>query len=109
MVRPLREASTSPGRMASPEIEFSATGISTTSRTFSPAAMTMRPSARAWAAPPMSFFIKPMDPPGLMFRPPVSNTTPLPTMAIRGAEASSPQLSSKMRGWRCGPAARPTA
>ena len=70
--------------------------------------MTMDARARAWAAPPMSFFIQRMPAEALMSRPPESNTTPLPTIATTGCPGS-PQLISIMRGARAGSAARPTA
>ena len=94
--------------MASPAMAFSTTGVRITRRTGSLASMTIRPSARAWAAPPMSFFISRMPAEGLMSRPPVSNTTPLPTSATTGCEAS-PQVISIIRGARASTAARPTA
>ena len=54
-------------------------------------------SARALAAPSISFFIngKPED--GLISRPPVSKHTPLPTKVTFGAFAS-PQVRSISRG-----------
>ena len=110
--RPLREASTSPGRMASAEMAFSTAGISTTSRIGTPASMIMEARPSAWAAPPMSFFIQRMPDEGLMSSPPVSNTTPLPTRATSGASGPAPgadQVSSNMRGARSAVAARPTA
>ena len=88
--RPLREAITSPGRMAAPETAFSATGSSMVSRTGSPAAITIRPSARAWAAPPMSFFISRMPDEGFKSRPPVSKVTPLPTSTSAGRARHCP-------------------
>ena len=84
-VRPARVSSTSPGRMASAETAFSTAGISRRSRTGRPRAMTRSASARAWAAPPMSFFIQRMPAEGLRSRPPVSNATPLPTSTSMGA------------------------
>ena len=41
-------------------------------------------NANTLAAPPMSFFIIPMEFPGLMFKPPVSKHTPLPTNVSLG-------------------------
>ena len=68
--------------------------------------MMRRASARACAAPPMSFFIRRMPSAVLMSRPPVSKHTPLPTMAMRGF-FGLPQVISSRRGARA--AARPTA
>ena len=95
----------SPGRMALPEIAFSTAGISTRSRTFQPSAMIISASPRTVAAPPMSFFISPIEAPGLMFSPPVSKHTPFPTSVRRGP--LSPQRMSRRRGVRS--EARPTA
>jgi hypothetical protein len=59
-VSPLRLRYTSIGRKASPDTAFSTAGTSTRSRTGSCAIITMRATPRAWAAPPMSFFISSM-------------------------------------------------
>ena len=68
--------------------------------------MTSRASASACAAPPMSFFIAAMLPPGFRFSPPVSKVMPLPIRVSFGC-AGSPQRRSISRGGR--EAARPTA
>ena len=72
----------------------------------SPRAMTMRARPIAVAAPPMSFFIRPIDDAGLMSSPPVSKQTPLPTSVTFGA-SSRPQTRSRSRG--ASAAAAPTA
>ena len=41
-------------------------------------------NANTLAAPPISFFLIPMEFPGLMFKPPVSKQTPLPTNVSLG-------------------------
>ena len=41
-------------------------------------------NANTFAAPPMSFFIRPIEFPGFIFRPPVSKHTPLPTNVSLG-------------------------
>jgi len=74
----------SPGRNAVAETEFSTAGISTRSRIFSPSAMIICASPSTVAAPPMSFFISPMEAPGLRLSPPVSKHTPLPTSVSFG-------------------------
>ena len=63
-------------------------------------------ATRALAAPPMSFFISSIALSDLMSRPPESKQTPLPTMLMRGCEAS-PQFNSINRG--AASDARPTA
>ena len=58
----------------------------------------------------MSFFISRMPEAVFRSRPPVSNTTPLPTSATSGSSVrASFQAISIIRGARCGAAARPTA
>ena len=96
------------GRKLAPAIEFSTAGMSTRSRTFNPRAMIMCASAKAVAAPPMSFFMLSMPVSGLMSRPPVSKQTPLPTRVTRGC-VLSPHTMSISRGAAAGAAARPTA
>ena len=66
--------------------------------------MSARPIAVA--APPMSFFISPIEAGGLMSSPPVSKQTPLPTRVTFGASAR-PQARSSRRG--ASVAAAPTA
>ena len=66
----------------------------------------MSASPMAVAAPPMSFFISPMEAGGLMSSPPVSKQTPLPTRVTFGA-SSRPQTRSRSRGGSA--AAAPTA
>ena len=105
-VSPFRLCSTSPGRKASPEIEFSTAGISTRRRTGNLASRIMAARPSTLAAPPMSFFISNMPEDGLMSSPPVSKHTPLPTSVILGARAE-PKLMSTRRGARVD--ARPTA
>ena len=68
--------------------------------------MTMSASPIAVAAPPMSFFISPIEAGGLMSSPPVSKQTPLPTSVTFGASAR-PQVRSSSRGGS--DAAAPTA
>jgi len=63
-------------------------------------------SAIAWAAPPMSFFMRRIPSAVLMSRPPESKHTPLPTSASFGC-FGLPQWISSSRGARA--AARPTA
>ena len=103
-VSPLREVRMSPGRNALPDTAFSTAGISTRSCTCRPVAMIICAKPSTAAAPPMSFFIKPMEAPGLRFSPPVSKHTPLPTSVSRGPV--SPHRRSISRGARS--AARPT-
>jgi hypothetical protein len=105
-LRPLRLVSTSPGRKARPEIAFSAAGTITRSLSFRPLSMIMEARPRTLAAPPMSFFISAMPLAGLMSRPPVSKTMPLPTSVTFGS-ASDPQRMSMRQGGRSLPA--PTA
>src|SRR5690606_16043759 len=76
---------------------FSAAGIRRCSRTGKRAPITSCASARAWAAPPISFFIRSMAEAGLMSKPPLSKQMPLPTMAMRGFPGS-PHCSSIRRG-----------
>ena len=52
--------------------------------------MTIAASPIAVAAPPMSFFISPIEAGGLMSRPPVSKQTPLPTSVTFGAPVAAP-------------------
>ena len=66
----------------------------------------MSASPIAVAAPPMSFFISPIEAGGLMSSPPVSKQTPLPTSVTFGA-SSRPQTRSRSRGGSA--AAAPTA
>ena len=66
--------------------------------------MSARPIAVA--APPMSFFIRPIEAGGLMSSPPVSKQTPLPTRVTLGA-SGRPQVRSSRRGGSV--AAAPTA
>ncbi len=105
-VMPLRVLSTSSGRKALPETEFSTAGTSTRRRTFSFAAITIEASASTCAAPPMSFFMVSMPEAGLRSSPPLSKHTPLPTRVILGASAL-PQTRSIRQGLRA--EARPTA
>mmetsp|Transcript_1970 Transcript_1970/g.6835 ORF Transcript_1970/g.6835 Transcript_1970/m.6835 type:complete len:217 (-) Transcript_1970:993-1643(-) len=109
VVSPFLEVITSPGRMALPPTLFSTAGTSTRKRTRRFVAMMSMASPRAWAPPAMSFFISFMVGPVLMFRPPVSKHTPLPTMYTRGSDSSSPQASLMSLGSLPGSAARPTA
>ena len=44
----------------------------------------MEASAKTLAAPPISFFIRPIERPGLIFKPPVSKQTPFPTNVTLG-------------------------
>ena len=50
----------------------------------------MSASPIAVAAPPMSFFISPIEAGGLMSSPPVSKQTPLPTSVTFGASVAPP-------------------
>ena len=52
--------------------------------------MTMSARPIAVAAPPMSFFISPIEAGGLMSSPPVSKQTPLPTSVTFGASVAAP-------------------
>ena len=63
---------------------FSTAGMINRSRMARFACITSRASASAWAAPPMSFFINAMLPPGLILSPPLSKVTPLPMIVSRG-------------------------
>ncbi len=92
------------GRKAEPPMAFSTAGIKTRSCTGIVLAMIILASPRTWAAPPISFFINPMEAPGLRLRPPVSKHTPLPTNVSRGPDV--PQVRSIKRGARG--EARPT-
>ena len=103
---PLRDVKISSGRKALPATAFSTAGISTRSRTFSLASITICASASTLAAPPMSFFMISMPLDGLRSSPPVSKQTPLPTSVTLGC-AGSPQVRSISRGARV--EARPTA
>mmetsp|Transcript_28384 Transcript_28384/g.69150 ORF Transcript_28384/g.69150 Transcript_28384/m.69150 type:complete len:324 (+) Transcript_28384:408-1379(+) len=105
-VSPALEVSTSDGLNALLEIEFSAIGTRICSLALMPVFISMWLRPRMAAAPPMSFFIGSIAEPGLMFSPPVSKTTPLPTRAILGA-SSGPQAISTSLGGRSD--ARPTA
>ena len=67
--------------------------------------MIVRARPSTVAAPPMSFFIRPIDAAGLMSSPPVSKHTPLPTSVSAGPV--TPQVISISRGGRV--EARPTA
>ncbi len=96
-VRPLRLRMTSPGRNEADAMAFSTIGRITRSRRRKPASMIICARARAVAAPPMSFFISSMPASGLMFSPPVSKVTPLPTRVTAGASAA-PQVNSTSRG-----------
>ena len=96
----------SPGRIAGAEIAFSTAGTSSRSRKSSPSPITMSARPMAVAAPPMSFFMIPMEAGGLMSSPPVSKQTPLPTSVTFGASAR-PQTRSSSRGGS--EAAAPTA
>jgi hypothetical protein len=69
-----------------------------------PLAMIMCARPSTLAAPPMSFFISPIDAPGLRFSPPVSKHTPLPTRVRSGP--SLPHVMSIRRG--ASSLARPT-
>ena len=93
------------GRIALPLIAFSTAGTSTRSLTFSSNAMIICASPITVAAPPMSFFINCMPEAGLIFSPPVSKHTPLPTSVSCGP--ALPQRISNRRGART--EARPTA
>ena len=104
-VRPLRLTRISCGRKASPLIAFSTAGISIRSCNGILLAMIILARPMTWAAPPMSFFINPIDAPGLIFNPPVSKHTPLPTSVSVGPLV--PQVMSISRGSRS--EARPTA
>ncbi len=81
---------------------FSTAGISRRSCTGASAPISMRASASASAAPPMSFFMRIMPLEGLMSRPPVSKHTPLPTSVTSGAPRL-PQRMSMSRGSRALP------
>ena len=105
-VRPLRDVKMSSGRKALPATAFSTAGISTRSRTFSFASITICASASTLAAPPMSFFMISMPADGFRSSPPVSKQTPLPTSVTFGC-AGSPQQKSISRGARVD--AMPTA
>ncbi len=107
-VRPLREASTSPGRKELLEIAFSTAGTRQCSRTLSPPPMISSASASACAAPPMSFFINFMPLADLTSSPPESKHTPLPTMPSTGSPGL-PQVRCRSRGAWLRVAARPTA
>ena len=104
-VRPLRLVRISCGRNASPLIAFSTAGINTRSCSGILLAIIILASPITWAAPPISFFINPIEDPGLMFNPPVSKQTPLPTNVSLGP--ALPQVMSIKRGARRD--ARPTA
>ena len=93
------------GRKALPDMAFSTAGTMTRNCTFRPRDMIIWASPRTVAAPPMSFFIRFMPDEGLMFSPPVSKQTPLPTRVSLGP--ALPQRISMMRGARG--EARPTA
>mmetsp|Transcript_5854 Transcript_5854/g.15009 ORF Transcript_5854/g.15009 Transcript_5854/m.15009 type:complete len:208 (+) Transcript_5854:464-1087(+) len=108
-VRPLRAVSTSPGRKAPPEMEFSTAQTSTRRSTSRPSLMTMWARPRTCPPPPMSFFIFPMAAAGLMSSPPVSKHTPLPTSATFLPPPPAPHRISINRGACLGSAARPTA
>ena len=103
---PLRDLKMSSGRKALPATAFSTAGISTRSRTFSLASITICASASTLAAPPMSFFMISMPLDGFRSSPPVSKHTPLPTSVTLGC-AASPQVKSISRGARV--EAMPTA
>ena len=107
-VMPLRLLMISPGRMALPDMLFSAAATSICKRTGKCAAMISSASANACAAPPISFFIKRMPVEGLISSPPVSKVIPLPTIATRGWRGS-PHSSSIRRGACSRAAALPTA
>ena len=102
---PLRLGKTSCGRNALPATEFSTAGIRTRSCSGKLSDMIIYARPSTVAAPPISFFINPMDAEGLMSRPPVSKQTPLPTRVKRGPFV--PQFISINRGARG--EARPTA
>ena len=104
-LRPLRLMRISCGRNASPLIEFSTAGINIRSCKGILLAMIILASPITWAAPPISFFINPIEAPGLIFNPPVSKHTPLPTSVSLGPLV--PQVISINRGSRG--EARPTA
>ena len=78
---------------------FSTAGMYTRKFTSKLSVMITWASANTCAAPPRSFFISTMPEVGLMLRPPVSNTTPLPTKAKDGA-SSLPHLKVISRGSR---------
>ena len=105
--RPLRVASTSPGRNALPAIAFSTAGTSTRRSARRPVFINMFASASATAAPPMSFFMSAMPAPVLMSKPPLSKHTPLPTSTTCGRPAPADQRISASRG--AAALARPTA
>ena len=65
-------------------MEFSTAGIKTLSCRSKPSPIIARANPNTLAAPPMSFFIRPIEFPGLRFRPPVSKHTPLPTKVSFG-------------------------
>mmetsp|Transcript_18607 Transcript_18607/g.62822 ORF Transcript_18607/g.62822 Transcript_18607/m.62822 type:complete len:227 (-) Transcript_18607:450-1130(-) len=111
VVRPLRAVKTSPGRKALPAMLFSAQPSSTRSSTRRPAAMIISARPRAWAAPPMSFFIVSIPAGGLISRPPVSNVTPFPRITTAGnfASPADRHVISTTRGSKPLAAARPTA
>mmetsp|Transcript_13337 Transcript_13337/g.20002 ORF Transcript_13337/g.20002 Transcript_13337/m.20002 type:complete len:238 (-) Transcript_13337:239-952(-) len=84
VVLPLRARMTSPGLRAAPEMEFSTIGRSRRTRTGKALSTTSSAKAIACAAPVMSLFMLRIPPPPLMFKPPVSKVTPLPTITTKG-------------------------
>ncbi len=71
-VLPRYIVSTSPGRVARPEIMFSAIGAKAVTRTGSSSSAMARIALTTLAAPAMSIFIVVIEAPGLIDRPPES-------------------------------------
>jgi hypothetical protein len=84
VVRPPKWRITSPGRIAPPPTEFSASGISPVTRTGQSTSASAPITATTTPAPVMSRFIVIMLSRGLIDRPPVSNVMSLPTRTTCG-------------------------
>jgi hypothetical protein len=104
---PVRAVRISPGRKALPATAFSTAGIRTRRRSGRPCHDHVR-KAQTLAAPPMSFFIRPIDAPGLRFSPRCRNTRPCRPASGGGPRPRSCRSAAGPRRWRgrrCGSAA----
>ena len=95
IVSPLREVTTSPGRIASPDGMFSTKPTKPTTLAFALRFARANIVPATTPAPPISMVISSMPAAGFIDIPPVSNTTPLPANA-KGAAASSAPCHSKI-------------
>ena len=102
-----RCGATSPGRVARPDGMLSAMHSHAVTFTGAPMVATARRTARAVAAPHMSYFMPTIEAAGLSERPPVSKVMPLPTSATWRVASAGEYSRRTRRGGRSEPCPTP--